>query len=95
MHWPENQHGLEIVALPCMLNPPQRPDNLSSANSVVSMCLGKSEGEHRQNQPLFMSTLGVPIMPPNAPFAELVRLSRTSITDEMREEHRRSVLGDE
>ena len=27
---------------------------------------------------------------PNAPFAELVRLSRTSIADEMREEHRRS-----
>jgi hypothetical protein len=29
---------------------------------------------------------------PNAPFAELVRLSRTSIADEMREEHRRRVL---
>jgi len=27
-------------------------------------------------------------------FAELVRLSRTSIADEMREEHRRRVLGD-
>jgi hypothetical protein len=32
---------------------------------------------------------------PNAPFAELVRLSRTSIADEMREEHRRRVLGDQ
>src|SRR5947199_7273613 len=31
---------------------------------------------------------------PNAPFAELVRLSRTSIANEMREEHRRQVLGD-
>jgi beta-phosphoglucomutase-like phosphatase (HAD superfamily) len=31
---------------------------------------------------------------PNAPFAELVRLSRTSIADEMREEHRRRVLRD-
>jgi hypothetical protein len=31
---------------------------------------------------------------PNAPFAELVRLSRTSIVDEMREEHRRRVLGE-
>jgi len=31
---------------------------------------------------------------PNAPFAELVRLSRTSIAEEMREEHRRRVLGD-
>ena len=31
---------------------------------------------------------------PNAPFAELVRLSRTSIADEMREEHRRCVLGE-
>lgn len=31
---------------------------------------------------------------PNAPFAELVRLSRTSIADEMREAHRRQVLGD-
>jgi hypothetical protein len=31
---------------------------------------------------------------PNAPFAELVRLSRMSIADEMREEHRRRVLGE-
>jgi hypothetical protein len=31
---------------------------------------------------------------PNALFAELVRLSRTSIADEMREEHRRRVLGE-
>jgi hypothetical protein len=31
---------------------------------------------------------------PNAPFAELVRLSRKSIADEMREEHRRRVLGE-
>jgi len=31
---------------------------------------------------------------PNAPFAELVRLSRTSIADEMREEHRRRVLAE-
>jgi len=30
---------------------------------------------------------------PNAPFAELMRLSKTSIADEMREEHRRRVLG--
>jgi hypothetical protein len=29
-----------------------------------------------------------------APFAELVRLSRTSIADEMREEQRRQVLGE-
>ena len=32
---------------------------------------------------------------PNAPFAELVRLSQKSIADEMREEHRRRVLGDQ
>jgi len=32
---------------------------------------------------------------PNAPFAALVRLSRTSIADEMREEHRKRVLGDD
>ena len=31
---------------------------------------------------------------PNAPFAQLERLSRTSIADEMREEHRRRVLGE-
>jgi hypothetical protein len=31
---------------------------------------------------------------PNAPFAEVVRLSRTSIADEMREEHRRRILGE-
>jgi hypothetical protein len=30
----------------------------------------------------------------DAPLAELVRLSRTSIADEMREEHRRCVLGE-
>lgn len=32
---------------------------------------------------------------PNAPFAELVQLSRKSIADEMREEHRRRVLADD
>lgn len=32
---------------------------------------------------------------PNAPFAELVQLSRKSIADEMRDEHRRRVLGDD
>src|SRR4029077_8201802 len=31
---------------------------------------------------------------PDAPFAELVRLSRKSIADEMREQHRRRVPGD-
>jgi hypothetical protein len=31
---------------------------------------------------------------PNTPFAELVRLSRTSIGEEIREEHRRGVLGE-
>jgi len=31
---------------------------------------------------------------PNKTFAELVRLSRTSIADEMREEHRRRVPGE-
>jgi hypothetical protein len=31
---------------------------------------------------------------PNAPFAEFVRLSTTSIVDEMREERRRQVLGE-
>jgi hypothetical protein len=31
---------------------------------------------------------------PNAPFAELERLSRTSIADEMREEHRLRLLGE-
>jgi beta-phosphoglucomutase-like phosphatase (HAD superfamily) len=31
---------------------------------------------------------------PNAPFAELVQLSRTSIADEMRIEHTRRVLGE-
>ena len=31
---------------------------------------------------------------PNTPFVELVRLSRTIIADEMREEHRRRVLGE-
>jgi hypothetical protein len=31
---------------------------------------------------------------PNAPFAELVRLSRTSIADEMRVEHSKKVLGE-
>jgi hypothetical protein len=31
---------------------------------------------------------------PNAPFAELVQLSRMSIADEVRDEHRRRVLGE-
>ena len=31
---------------------------------------------------------------PNAPFAEFVQLSRTSMADETREEHRRRVFGD-
>jgi hypothetical protein len=31
---------------------------------------------------------------PHAPFAELVRLSGASITDELREERRRQVLGE-
>jgi hypothetical protein len=31
---------------------------------------------------------------PNVPFAELVQLSRTSIADEMREPHRRRILGE-
>jgi hypothetical protein len=31
---------------------------------------------------------------PNAPFAELARLSRTSIADEMREAYRRQILGE-
>jgi hypothetical protein len=31
---------------------------------------------------------------PHAPFAEPVRLSQTSVTDEMREERRRRVLGE-
>jgi hypothetical protein len=31
---------------------------------------------------------------PTAPFAQLVRLSRTSIADEMREEHRRRIFGE-
>jgi len=31
---------------------------------------------------------------PNVPFAELVRLSKTSIADEMREENKRRVLGE-
>jgi hypothetical protein len=31
---------------------------------------------------------------PHAPFAELVKLSPTSIAGELREEHRRRVLGD-
>ena len=31
---------------------------------------------------------------PNVPFAEVVGLSKTSIADEMREEHRHRILGD-
>jgi hypothetical protein len=33
--------------------------------------------------------------PTNAPFAELVRLSKTDIAEEMGEEHRRQVMGDQ
>jgi len=31
---------------------------------------------------------------PNPPFAELVRLSKTNVADEMREEHKRRILGE-
>jgi hypothetical protein len=31
---------------------------------------------------------------PHAPFAEVIRLSAASVADEMREEHRRRVLGE-
>jgi hypothetical protein len=41
-----------------MLNPAHRLDNLSSANSVVSICLGKSEGEHAKPTAVLMSALG-------------------------------------
>ena len=41
-----------------------------------------------------ISALSCRLCRPNAPFAELVRLSRTSIADEMREEHRRRVLSE-
>jgi hypothetical protein len=34
------------------------------------------------------------LMPTNASFTELVQLSRTSIADEMRKEHRQRVLGE-
>jgi hypothetical protein len=37
---------------------------------------------------------GLQPWPMIAPFAELAWLSRTSIADEMREEHRRRVLGE-
>jgi hypothetical protein len=46
------------------------------------------------NRYLRTKTLSCRSCRPNAPFAELVRLSRTSIADEMREEHRRRVLGE-
>ena len=39
----------------------------------------------------------IPLLPyrPNAPFGQLVRLSRTSIADEMRIEHTRRMLGEQ
>ena len=46
----------------------------------------------RRNQPHRGAVL--PLISTNAPLAELVRLSRTSIADEMREEHRRCALGE-
>jgi hypothetical protein len=36
----------------------------------------------------------LPLVPADAPFAELVRLSRTSIADEMHEERLSPVLGE-
>jgi hypothetical protein len=40
-----------------------------------------------------MPALSYRSCPPRAPFAELVRLSRTSIADKMRIEYTRRVLG--
>ena len=42
----------------------------------------------------FIPALSCRSCQPHAPFVELVRLSRTSIADEMRIEHRRRVLGE-
>ena len=41
-----------------------------------------------------LGALNLSLVRSNAPFAELVRLSRTSIADEMRFEHTRRVLGE-
>jgi hypothetical protein len=67
-------------------------------------CLPHSQGGHRPSaRSTATATMRVTsLIPalscrscrPHAPFAELVKLSRTSIADEMREEHKRRVLGD-
>jgi hypothetical protein len=59
--------------------------------------LGRTRGSIRPRAFVFSAFVGrgevVSACRPNAPFAQLVRLSQTSIADEMREEHRRRVLG--
>jgi len=53
------------------------------------LCTGR-----RASRGSFIPALSCRSCRPNAPFAELVRLSRTSIADEMRIEHTRRVLGE-
>jgi hypothetical protein len=48
--------------------------------------------EHRAAVTSLIPALSCRRCRPNAPFAELVRLSKTDIAEEMREEHRRRVL---
>jgi len=61
---------------------------LTSAQQVRQL------GNIRRDPPPFIAKLSCRSCRPHAPFAELVRLSRTSIAGEMREEHRRRVFGE-
>ena len=60
--------------------------------NAIDLCI--LDRHHDAAVSSLIPTLSRRLCRPNAPFAELVRLSRTSIADEMREEHRRRVLGD-
>src|SRR5205823_8651531 len=65
--------------------------------SQAGMCVGwrGRRANHRDAAVTsFIPALWCRLCRPNAPFPEFVRLSRTSIAYEMREDHRRRVLGE-
>jgi len=68
----------------------QRP----ACRSINSIDLRTLDRHHDAAVSSLIPALSCRSCRPNAPFAELVRLSRTSVADETREEHRRRVLGE-
>lgn len=65
-----------------------------ACRTTTSIDLRKIDRHHDAAITSLVPSLSCRSCRPNAPFAELVRLSQTSTADEMYEEHRRRVLGE-